>query len=53
MALRSSRSEPDRVNKASFFYGNDAEHLEKKKMLDEERKNEYNQFVREVTSCTA
>jgi len=47
--MRSSRSEPGLTNKTSFYSGNETVHLEKKKMLEEQRKHEYNQFVREVT----
>ncbi|XP_052775512.1 trichohyalin-like isoform X33 [Mya arenaria] len=45
----SSRSEPPREkpSDSSFYYGNELEHEEKRKMLDHERRNEYNSFVRE------
>lgn len=52
--MRTTRSEPETTpgaGKASFYYGNEKEHEDKRKMLDEERKNEYNQFIKEVKEC--
>ncbi|XP_053394570.1 uncharacterized protein LOC123524695 isoform X35 [Mercenaria mercenaria] len=47
--LRTTRSEPNRTDhpKSSFYYGNELEHAEKKRMLDEERRNEYHQYMKE------
>ncbi|XP_060551752.1 trichohyalin-like isoform X6 [Ruditapes philippinarum] len=47
--FRSSRSQPEKPTqpKSSFYYGNELEHEEKRKMLDDERRNDYHQFMKE------
>ncbi|XP_060551942.1 trichohyalin-like isoform X30 [Ruditapes philippinarum] len=50
--FRSSRSQPEKPTqpKSSFYYGNELEHEEKRKMLDDERRNDYHQFMKEVNN---